>query len=54
MEGLFDELLAFFGIPAMPANLGEMIPWLFSVLFSVCLVLYVMGFIAQLVRGFNR
>ena len=54
MEGLFNELLSFFGIPAMPQNLGEMIPWLFSILFAVCLVLYALGFISQLIRGFNR
>lgn len=51
---MFYELLDFFGIQAAPLNLGELIPWLVSVIFAVCLVLYVLGFISQIMRGFNK
>lgn len=54
MHDMFNELLEFFGILEAPMNLGELVPWLVSVIFAVCLVLYVLGFISQIMRGFNK
>ena len=54
MVSVFNDLLGFFGISEAPLNLGELIPWLVCVMVAVCLVLYVLGFISQIMRGFNK
>ncbi len=54
MVSVFNDLLGFFGISEAPVNLGELIPWLVCVMVAVCLVLYVLGFISQIMRGFNK
>lgn len=54
MNETFNELLEFFGLNAMPANLGELLPWLFSVMLAVCIVFLVFGMIGQVVRSVGK
>lgn len=54
MTDMFSSLLTFFGLDAMPTNLGELLPWLFSVMMAVCLVLYILGMVSQMVRSVNK
>lgn len=54
MNDMFNDLCNFFGLNEMPVNLGELLPWLFSVMLAVCLVMYVFGMISQLVRSLDR
>ena len=53
MASLFYDLLTFFGITAAaPQNLGELFPWLLSIL--VALTLFVFGMIKDFVHTFGR
>lgn len=54
MSETFNELLDFFGLDAMPVNLGELLPWLFSVMLAVCIVFLVFGMIGQVVRSVGK
>lgn len=54
MINMFNDLCDFFGLDAMPLNLGELLPWLFSVMLAVCLVMYIFGMISQLVRSVSK
>ncbi len=54
MSETFNDLLVFFGLDAMPTNLGELLPWLFSVMLAVCVVFLVIGMVGQMVRSVNR
>lgn len=55
MASLFADLLAFFGITAAaPQNLGELFPWLLSILVALTLFLFVFGMIKDFVHTFGR
>lgn len=55
MASLFYDLLTFFGInTTAPQNLGELLPWLLSVLVALALFLFVFGMIRDFVRAFGR
>lgn len=54
MDGTFTELCEFFGLGAMPMNLGELLPWLFSVMFAVCVVFLIFGMVGQVVRSVGK
>lgn len=55
MASLFSDLLAFFGITAVaPQNLGELFPWLLSILVALTLFLFVFGMIKDFVHTFGR
>lgn len=54
MSETFNELLGFFGLDVMPVNLGELLPWLFSVMFAVCFVFLVFGMVGQVVRSIGK
>lgn len=55
MASLFNELLTFFGISTTaPETLGELFPWLLSILVALALFLFVFGMIRDFVRAFGR
>ena len=54
MSEIFNDLLIFFGLNEMPVNLGELLPWLFSIMLAVCVTFLIIGMIGQLVRGVTR
>lgn len=55
MASLFYDLLTFFGITAAtPQNLGELFPWLLSILVALTLFLFVFGMIKDFVHTFGR
>ena len=54
MSETFNDLLTFFGLDAMPLNLGEFLPWLFSVMLAVCILFLVFGMIGQVVRSIGK
>lgn len=55
MASLFYDLLTFFGITAAaPQNLGELFPWLLSILVALTLFLFVFGMINDFVHTFGR
>lgn len=55
MASIFTDLLTFFGITAAaPQNLGELFPWLLSILVSLTLFLFVFGMIKDFVHTFGR
>lgn len=54
MNEIYSQFCDFFGLDVMPADLGELLPWLFSVVLAFCIVCYVLGFISQMVRSINR
>lgn len=55
MASLFSDLLTFFGISTTaPQNLGELFPWLFSILVALTLFLFVFGMIKDFVHTFGR
>lgn len=55
MASIFNDLLTFFGITAAaPQNLGELFPWLLSILVSLTLFLFVFGMIKDFVHTFGR
>ena len=55
MASLFYDLLPFFGISTTaPQNLGELFPWLLSILVALTLFLFVVGIIKDFVHTFGR
>ena len=55
MSGLFTDLCAFFGLSSQaPQNLGELIPWLFSVMLAIGVFLFVVGMLKSWLNSFNR
>ena len=55
MASLFYDLLTFFGInAAAPQNLGELFPWLLSILVALTLFLFVFVMIKDSVHTFGR
>ena len=54
MSETFNDLLQFFGLSEMPLNLGEMLPWLFSVMLAVSFVFLIFGMIGQIVRSVGK
>lgn len=55
MASLFSDLLTFFGISTTaPQTLGELFPWLFSILVALTLFLFVFGMIKDFVHTFGR
>lgn len=54
MATLFNDLLVFFGIPAAPATFADFVPWFFSVLCAVGLVLFCFGMVRRMVVGVTR
>ena len=55
MASLFYDLLTFFGISTTaPQNLGELFPWLLSILVALTLFLFVFGMIKDFVHTFGR
>lgn len=55
MASLFYDLLTFFGISTTaPQNLGELFPWLLSILVALTLFLFVFGIIKGFVHTFGR
>lgn len=55
MASLFSDLLVFFGISAdAPQNLGELFPWLLSILVAITLFLFVFGIIKDFTHTFSR
>ena len=55
MASLFYDLVTFFGITATaPQNLGELFPWLLSILVALTLFLFVFGMIKDFVHMFGR
>lgn len=54
MATLFNDLLVFFGITAAPATFAEFVPWMFSVLCAVGLVLFCFGMVRRMVVGVTR
>ena len=55
MASIFNDLLSFFGITAAaPQNLGELFPWLLSILVALTLFLFVFGMIKDFVHTFAK
>lgn len=55
MSTLFAQLCDFFGLSMeAPTNLGELFPWLFTVLLAVGIFLFVFGLIKTWLSSFNR
>ena len=55
MASIFYDLLTFFGITTeAPQTLGELFPWLLSILVALTLFLFVFGMIRDFVRAFGR
>ena len=55
MASLFYDLLTFFGISTTaPHNLGELFPWLLSILVALTLFLFVFGIIKDFTHTFAR
>lgn len=55
MATLFVDLMNFFGLSAAaPENLGELFPWLFSVVLAVGVFLYVFEIVKDFVHTFAR
>ncbi len=55
MATMFIDLCSFFGLSAVPPEtLGELIPWLFSVLLALGIFLFVFGMLKSFLNGFNR
>ena len=55
MSSIFNDLLTFFGISTTaPQNLGELFPWLLSILVALTLFLFVFGMNKDFVHTFGR
>ena len=55
MTAVFADLLDFFGISATaPQNLGELFPWLLSILVAMSLFLFVFSIIKDFTHTFAR
>lgn len=44
MESMFSDLLDFLGIVGEPSTMGELIPWVFSVIVAIGFVVAVFNF----------
>lgn len=55
MQAIFSDLLTFFGIStAPPQNLGDLFPWLLSILVAMSLFLFVFSIIKDFTHTFAR
>lgn len=55
MASIFADLLTFFGIAAeAPQTLGDLFPWLLSILVAMALFLFVFSIIKDFTHTFSR